>query len=285
MRMLDKEEEQRTAECNEKVSVNADALKTQIGNQAMPDKEADSKENRPELPRRNVVDTGRDPLGADNDLTTSKDVRFEDALAATLARYIKQEDQHKFRCRVPECQKLFKAEHFWRKHIGVRHSEWLEGIKQEARSAAYSNDVQKREEYVIPLLQDQATPKREEEDLMSFDKAPKDIKPKDEAYIPERRKQQGIIDMPEEQHETLETHDESHRIGIDMSDDEESHGITMVDNEEEGITMLEPIPWTEDEETETHDGHVLMDPKENTRQETAHTRVQDAWDRLDLGKQ
>ena len=53
----------------------------------------------------------------------------EEALKDELVKYVKQEDEHKFRCRVPECQKLFKEEHFWKKHVEKRHPEWLEGLK------------------------------------------------------------------------------------------------------------------------------------------------------------
>ncbi|PQE24708.1 arsenite resistance Ars2 protein [Rutstroemia sp. NJR-2017a WRK4] len=53
----------------------------------------------------------------------------EEALKEELAKYVKQEDEHKFRCRVPECTKLFKEEHFWKKHVEKRHPEWLEGLK------------------------------------------------------------------------------------------------------------------------------------------------------------
>lgn len=55
----------------------------------------------------------------------------EEALAKELLKYVKQEDEHKFRCRVPECTKLFKEDHFWRKHVEKRHSEWLESLKTE----------------------------------------------------------------------------------------------------------------------------------------------------------
>jgi uncharacterized C2H2 Zn-finger protein len=55
----------------------------------------------------------------------------EQALEEDMAKYVKQEDEHKFRCRVPECQKLFKEEHFWKKHVEKRHPEWMEGLKQE----------------------------------------------------------------------------------------------------------------------------------------------------------
>lgn len=55
----------------------------------------------------------------------------EEAVQEELAKFVKQEDEHKFRCRVPECTKLFKEEHFWRKHVEKRHPEWLEGLKKD----------------------------------------------------------------------------------------------------------------------------------------------------------
>jgi len=58
----------------------------------------------------------------------------EEALKRELIKYVKQEDEHKFRCRVPECQKLFKEEHFWKKHVEKRHPEWLEGLKKDVSS-------------------------------------------------------------------------------------------------------------------------------------------------------
>ncbi|KAL1884263.1 hypothetical protein VTK73DRAFT_3247 [Phialemonium thermophilum] len=55
----------------------------------------------------------------------------EEALDEELAKHVKQEDEHKWRCKVPECTKLFKEEHFWRKHVEKRHAEWLEKLKKE----------------------------------------------------------------------------------------------------------------------------------------------------------
>ncbi|KAJ4297227.1 hypothetical protein N0V88_004145 [Collariella sp. IMI 366227] len=55
----------------------------------------------------------------------------EDAVGDELGKYVKQEDEHKWRCKVPECTKLFKEEHFWRKHVEKRHAEWLEKLKEE----------------------------------------------------------------------------------------------------------------------------------------------------------
>lgn len=55
----------------------------------------------------------------------------DEAVQDELSKYVKQEDEHKFRCKVPECTKLFKEEHFWRKHVEKRHPEWLENLKKD----------------------------------------------------------------------------------------------------------------------------------------------------------
>ncbi|QUC18290.1 uncharacterized protein UV8b_02531 [Ustilaginoidea virens] len=55
----------------------------------------------------------------------------EQAVEEELAKYVKQEDEHKWRCKAPECTKLFKEEHFWKKHMEKRHGELLENLKQE----------------------------------------------------------------------------------------------------------------------------------------------------------
>ncbi|KAK1984122.1 hypothetical protein LZ30DRAFT_687152 [Colletotrichum cereale] len=55
----------------------------------------------------------------------------EDAVSEELLKFVKQEDEHKWRCKVPECTKLFKEEHFWRKHVEKRHNDWLDSIEQE----------------------------------------------------------------------------------------------------------------------------------------------------------
>lgn len=55
----------------------------------------------------------------------------EEALEDELARFVRQEDESKFRCKVPECTKLFKAIHFWRKHVEKRHPEWFNEIQKE----------------------------------------------------------------------------------------------------------------------------------------------------------
>lgn len=55
----------------------------------------------------------------------------DQALDDELAKHVKQEDDSRYRCKVPECTKLFKAENFWRKHLEKRHTEWLETIKHD----------------------------------------------------------------------------------------------------------------------------------------------------------
>ncbi|KAK0734019.1 hypothetical protein B0T26DRAFT_632796 [Lasiosphaeria miniovina] len=56
---------------------------------------------------------------------------IEDALNEEFVKHVKQEDEHKWRCKVPDCTKLFKEEHFWRKHVEKRHAEWLDKLKEE----------------------------------------------------------------------------------------------------------------------------------------------------------
>ncbi|PGH13050.1 hypothetical protein AJ79_03887 [Helicocarpus griseus UAMH5409] len=55
----------------------------------------------------------------------------DEALEEELSKFVKQEDEAKFRCKVPECTKLFKAHHFWRKHVEKRHPEWYGDIRKD----------------------------------------------------------------------------------------------------------------------------------------------------------
>ncbi|KAF2467575.1 uncharacterized protein BDR25DRAFT_63892 [Lindgomyces ingoldianus] len=56
---------------------------------------------------------------------------LEEAIEDELSRFVKQEDESKWRCKVPECTKLFKGQHFWRKHVEKRHTEWFEKLKHD----------------------------------------------------------------------------------------------------------------------------------------------------------
>ncbi|KAH8736953.1 hypothetical protein BGZ61DRAFT_5838 [Ilyonectria robusta] len=55
----------------------------------------------------------------------------DEAVEEELFKHVKQEDEHKWRCKAPECSKLFKEEHFWKKHVEKRHADWLDSMKQE----------------------------------------------------------------------------------------------------------------------------------------------------------
>ena len=58
----------------------------------------------------------------------------DEGLDEELKKFVKQEDESKFRCKVPECTKLFKGENFWRKHVEKRHDEWYNTIKIDVRT-------------------------------------------------------------------------------------------------------------------------------------------------------
>lgn len=62
---------------------------------------------------------------------------LEEAMEDELAKFVKQEDESKWRCKVPECTKLFKGQHFWRKHIEKRHPEWLEKLEKDVSIVMY----------------------------------------------------------------------------------------------------------------------------------------------------
>lgn len=55
----------------------------------------------------------------------------DESMEEELKKYIKKEDENKFRCKVPECTKLFKGETFWRKHVEKRHEEFYEALSKD----------------------------------------------------------------------------------------------------------------------------------------------------------
>ena len=69
------------------------------------------------------------------DLRKLGGIPMDEGLDEELKKFVKQEDEGKFRCKVPECTKLFKGENFWRKHVEKRHPEWFENIKSEVLSS------------------------------------------------------------------------------------------------------------------------------------------------------
>ena len=67
---------------------------------------------------------------------------IEEGLTEELKKYLKQEDEAKFRCKVPgDCTKLFKGESYWRKHVEKRHTEFYESIKKDVRSKFHAPEV------------------------------------------------------------------------------------------------------------------------------------------------
>lgn len=63
----------------------------------------------------------------------------DEGLDEELKKFVKQEDEAKFRCKVPECTKLFKGEVFWRKHVEKRHPEWFDSIKKDVSFQSYQS--------------------------------------------------------------------------------------------------------------------------------------------------
>jgi len=61
---------------------------------------------------------------------------LEEGLEEELSRHVKQEDESKYRCKAPECSKLFKGVPFWRKHVEKRHTEWYEKLKEDVSVSA-----------------------------------------------------------------------------------------------------------------------------------------------------
>lgn len=55
----------------------------------------------------------------------------EEGLEEDLSKFVKQEDEFKYRCKAPDCTKLFKGVSFWRKHVEKRHTEWYEKLKDD----------------------------------------------------------------------------------------------------------------------------------------------------------
>ncbi|KAF1959085.1 hypothetical protein CC80DRAFT_467390 [Byssothecium circinans] len=65
---------------------------------------------------------------------------LHESIEDEMAKFVKQEDEAKWRCKVPECTKLFKGQHFWRKHVEKRHGDWYDRLQ---------NDLQLVNTYVM----------------------------------------------------------------------------------------------------------------------------------------
>ncbi|KAF2802294.1 uncharacterized protein BDZ99DRAFT_551623 [Mytilinidion resinicola] len=58
----------------------------------------------------------------------------EELVEDELSKYVGKEAEARWRCKMPECTKLFKAQNFWRKHVQTRHPHWRESLQAEALS-------------------------------------------------------------------------------------------------------------------------------------------------------
>jgi uncharacterized C2H2 Zn-finger protein len=105
-----------------------------------------SKSDQQLLRAYNWVKTFEDKVGQLLD-PASADLRklggrvVDEAVEEELMKHVKQEDEHKYRCKVPDCTKLFKEEHFWKKHVEKRHAEWLEKLKEEVSAYLQIRDT------------------------------------------------------------------------------------------------------------------------------------------------
>lgn len=66
----------------------------------------------------------------------------EEAVEDELIKYVKQEDEAKFRCKVPECTKLFKGQPFWRKHVEKRHGDFHDKLQAEVGRRQQQADME-----------------------------------------------------------------------------------------------------------------------------------------------
>jgi hypothetical protein len=56
---------------------------------------------------------------------------LDEALEEQLKKFVKKEDESKYRCKIPGCSKLFKGDTFWKKHVEKRHEEWYAEVKKD----------------------------------------------------------------------------------------------------------------------------------------------------------
>ena len=66
-----------------------------------------------------------------------------EALEDELSRYVNKEDEHKYRCKVPECSKLFRGESYWRKHVEKRHPDFYNKMQDDV-SVPISKQLKKK---------------------------------------------------------------------------------------------------------------------------------------------
>ncbi|KAF2494406.1 hypothetical protein BU16DRAFT_539701 [Lophium mytilinum] len=58
----------------------------------------------------------------------------EKPVEVEMSQYVHKEAEARWRCKLAECTKLFKARNFWTKHVENRHPEWREKVQAEELS-------------------------------------------------------------------------------------------------------------------------------------------------------
>ncbi|KAL9127608.1 MAG: hypothetical protein Q9217_003542 [Psora testacea] len=99
------------------------------------DKPYDETSAEPATPRRALLTSlGIVPASSSSNegegTSKSTSTLIEKAIDDKLKLWFKEEDQNLVRCRVPGCTKRFKDENPWRIHVEKRHSDWLDGLKE-----------------------------------------------------------------------------------------------------------------------------------------------------------
>jgi hypothetical protein len=131
---------------------------------------------------------------------------FDDALEAEIAKYVEELAEDKYRCKVLDCHKFFKEEHFWRRHVENRHAEWLEGVKQAVLLSAYQRQGPPPAYSAKVQMQPAGSAAKPHEDdlLISFDEPEQKMLMTEKLAMPERPRQMSLLDMMdmlEEQHQ------------------------------------------------------------------------------------
>lgn len=94
------------------------------------------------------------------------DIKEREAPEDELDQFVKEESESKWRCKVPECTKLFKSHHYWRRHVSKRHSQF-----EAEHKPRLSHDSETKNE---PDTENQTT--TEEQQNSTDQPVPEDIK-------------------------------------------------------------------------------------------------------------
>lgn len=209
IKMLDEEEERRIAEQTAaNGSLRAQEMTTEDGTPFLDvasGNEPENGETGSTLPNRRATRPLRTSNRAAENPLSSTGNTFDHALEAELAKYVEEVAENKYRCNVLDCQKLFKEEHFWRRHVENRHPEWLEGVKQAVLLSAYQRQGPPPAYSAKVQMQPAGSAAKPHEDdlLISFDEPEQKMLVTEKMAMPEQPRQMSLLDMmdmAEEQH-------------------------------------------------------------------------------------